>query len=273
MGFVARRGAGLLFLCLLGAMPTACSSDDSDKPQEPVAPQSDKGLNPDDPDAPKGDNAAAKNGDNGEPVAPLTDNPFNKDQAGAQGDAPGADAAPPPVADGGDAMQGALTNEPPAVQPAPSETPSAAEPTKGKGKKKGKAAVAVAGDSDAAAPAGGGAEKYVKGYVLNVRSKPTLKAPIVKHLLGGAKVNAEVHGKWAKIGENMWVKARYLSDKPTRKVTKAQASGNVGKAAAGKKKGKGAKKAAAPAAPEAPAQGAESAAPAEAAPAPDAPGQ
>lgn len=67
--------------------------------------------------------------------------------------------------------------------------------------------------------------RYVNATLLNVRSKPNAKAPIVRRLLGGAKVEVEIHGQFAKIKEGQWCRTKFLSETPTKKVSRSEAEG------------------------------------------------
>ena len=64
--------------------------------------------------------------------------------------------------------------------------------------------------------------RYVNATLLNVRGKPSPRAPIVRRLLGGAKVEVELHGRFAKIRNGQWCHAKFLSDTPTKKVSRAE---------------------------------------------------
>ena len=206
MGLIARRGAGLLVYLALGALPSACSSDDSDKPQEPVAADGESTPYPEDPDLAK--SGGSKGGTGGDSADGLTNSPFdNKNATGT--------AVPPP--------------------PPPPPTPSS------------DVSGALAGGAKAAEGTVSG-DRYVKGWVLTVRSQPNLNSKVVKYLLGGTKVSVEIQGEWAKIKDGQWLRSKYLSETPTRKVTKAEALGQTGaKAAAKGKAAPAGKKAKAPA--------------------------
>lgn len=71
--------------------------------------------------------------------------------------------------------------------------------------------------------------RYVSATMLNVRSKPSPRAKIVRQLLGGTKLSVELHGKYAKIKNGQWCSSRYLSATPTRKVSRAEAEQAWGK--------------------------------------------
>ena len=73
-----------------------------------------------------------------------------------------------------------------------------------------------------AAPSGQ-TTRYVDAILLNVRSKPNARAPIVRRLLGGARVRVEIHGGWSKLRAGQWVRTRHLSKTPTRRVSRAEA--------------------------------------------------
>jgi uncharacterized protein YgiM (DUF1202 family) len=55
--------------------------------------------------------------------------------------------------------------------------------------------------------------RYVAVGTLNVRSKPSANARVVKKLKSGDEVQAQIKGQWARIGKGQWVKAKYLSKK------------------------------------------------------------
>lgn len=69
-------------------------------------------------------------------------------------------------------------------------------------------------------------KRYVNTTKLNVRSRPSRKAPIVGQLKKGDQVDAEITGKYAKIGDGQWVSAKHLTSK---------AKGSKGKKAKAKK--------------------------------------
>ncbi|MBM4251624.1 MAG: SH3 domain-containing protein [Deltaproteobacteria bacterium] len=59
----------------------------------------------------------------------------------------------------------------------------------------------------------GKAVRYVAVGTLNVRSKPSANARVVKKLKAGDEVQAHIKGQWARIGKGQWVKAKYLTKK------------------------------------------------------------
>ena len=52
--------------------------------------------------------------------------------------------------------------------------------------------------------------RYVTARVLNVRSRPAFGAPVVGKLTRGSMFGVTVTGKWAKLGDQQYVLARYL---------------------------------------------------------------
>jgi len=233
------------------ALP-CCSGDESDKPQEPVAPSAEATPYPEDPDLAKGDalegpqdgtKSDESKGD--QQIGALADQPFPDNKNPSEGtaatdsgpDTPAATAGEPTVRGDADSeqLQGAFNDNQPNYQPAPgsSQSPTipdvgpasdgnqaggskaAAEP--GKIRNSGKRSAKHAGNGTV------GATRYVDAVMLNVRSKPNSKAPIVRRLLGGATVKVEIRGKWAKIKNGQWLRAKYLSEAPTRNVSKEEA--------------------------------------------------
>jgi hypothetical protein len=63
--------------------------------------------------------------------------------------------------------------------------------------------------------------RYVKALLLNVRSSPSYDAPIVRRFLGGARLSVtSTSGRFAQLKGGGWVSVKYLSSKPTRKVSR-----------------------------------------------------
>jgi hypothetical protein len=198
-----------LALSLTSMLLLSACTDGDEAPQEPVSPDAESGTGySEDPDmsppagedAPPEDSAAAGEDTPGA----LTDDPFGAPPEGAPKDE-GATA---------DDYGKSFDNDPPAYE-APEEPvantaptiPDEVEPD--------------SGDAPAASSASGG--QYVDALLLNVRSGPNMRSPIVRRLLGGARVEVlETRGKYAKIKNGQWVAAKYLSDTPTRKVSRAE---------------------------------------------------
>ena len=58
------------------------------------------------------------------------------------------------------------------------------------------------------------ATRYVKVTTLNVRSKPSVKASVVRKLQAGEEVRIVYKkGKWVKIAKGQWVQSKFLSPK------------------------------------------------------------
>jgi hypothetical protein len=70
-----------------------------------------------------------------------------------------------------------------------------------------------------------GVWRYVKPMLLNVRTAPSLKAPIARRLLGGAKIRVTTgHPRgFVKLKTGQYVRAKHLSRSPTKRITRAQA--------------------------------------------------
>lgn len=211
------RLSSLLVLPFFIALTVVGCTDDAEPGTEPVA--GDAGVPADDPamaQPPDGAaNSATTEPQEEELPGALTDDPFGAPQPpGGTGDA-AADGTPPP--DGT------------APQPPPDDYSGAFEsdidydaPPQG---------AAATPDTAPAAPAGKAAKKgksgqkvtrYVNAMLLNIRSKPSLKAPVVRRLLGGAKIDVELHGQYAKLKEGQWCRAKFLSETPTKKVSRAE---------------------------------------------------
>lgn len=189
-------------------MVTACAGDEENAPQEPVLAEPDTGNYPDDPALAKDPNApadAAKTPDD-EPVGTLTDNgtaPPEPPTAGVSPDSDGEGEGPLGAFDDGPThVEGPGANA--AATGDESAKSSAAQKKKSKTKKEP-----------------GQVTRYVSAVLLNVRTKPSSRAKIVRRLNGGEKVQVTVMGKFAKLGESEWVAAKYLSRKPTKVVTDA----------------------------------------------------
>ena len=74
--------------------------------------------------------------------------------------------------------------------------------------------------------------RYVNTAKLNVRSGPSRSASVVRQLKRGDRVNAEMQGKFAKIGKGEWVRTKLLTAKAPGKGAK----GKKAKAPRGKNK-------------------------------------
>jgi hypothetical protein len=238
--FFGKIGGAILFALTLAAF-TACSGSD-ESPQEPVAPQEDPTGYPEDP-ALAGQmpsDADEKADATGDLPGPLTDDPFNgapppsdapidpePEALADDGGMPAADDTIP-TPDAGDNVYGDSFDDKPDIdptldnslsspggdvsQPKPGKKHKAAKSKKSQTKKVSRSASKDKG------PQGSGT-RYVNAIQLNVRENPNLRAPIVSRLLGGTKVKATAKGEWAQLEDGTWVKNRYLSKKPTKKVT------------------------------------------------------
>jgi uncharacterized protein YgiM (DUF1202 family) len=256
------RRASLAAL-VLALAPLACTNDDDTPPQEPVAPTDEAPVYPADAAAaPETDTSAPDFPASSETPPPSTE----ADAAAAQ-----ADATPQPPAE---EMTGELSDDPlgapkdiPTMKddasepdsfeqqtsPAPGaaaddsgidadatgafDEPAAAAPS-GAPAHVGKAPRKSAGHGGAgkskAAAGGAHVTRYVDAIMLNVRSKPTPRAPVVRRLLGGAKITVSDKGRYAKIKDGEWVRTKFLSAQPTREVSQdeADAAWHGGKPAA-----------------------------------------
>lgn len=194
-------------LCV--ALIAGCTSTDQPGNTEPVSPDPDAQTGyPEDPDLgpPSGEEppsmeepASAAEDTPGE----LTDDPYGPITNDTGSDTPMEDA---PV-DGSvaDDIAGSFEDPTPEYEPSPeAQADSFVEPTT---------------PSDDTSTDKMQVTRYVNAILLNVRAKPTHRSPIVRRLYGGAKINVEVHGAYAKIQDGQWVRTRYLSSKPTKKIT------------------------------------------------------
>lgn len=203
----------LLSSVLLIAAFTGCTSTDEGGNTEPVAPESDPNTGyPEDPDLgpPSGEEPSAVQ----EPAAPeddtpgeLTDDPYGPITEQQNSDSPALTDQPDdtnPVT--GDDITGSFENPTPEYEPAPDAAgdDSFVEPMVDTGNSNGKVT------------------RYVRAILLNVRAQPTFRSPIVRRLYGGAKLQVEIQGTYAKLRDGQWVHTRYLSSKPTRKVTASE---------------------------------------------------
>jgi hypothetical protein len=199
------------YLFVATAFVTAgCTSTEPKGNTDPVVPEMDSDTPyPEDPDlgpAPGEEGSAVE-----EPKAPEEDTP------GELTDDPYAETAPPaetapevevPGTENDTDIGGAFEDPQPNYEPAPDAgVPPVGTP------------FSEAAEEDDIAPSSGEQVRYVKAILLNVRQEPNFKSPIVRRLLGGAKVNVEIDGTYAKLKEGQWVHVRYLSSKPTKKIS------------------------------------------------------
>jgi hypothetical protein len=214
---IAMRLSSLLVLPFLIALTVVGCTDDAEPGTEPVA--AEEGVPADDPSMaqpPDGAaNSAATQPQDEELPGALTDDPFGAPQPPGGTEDAAADGTPPP--------------EGTAPQPPPDDYSGAFESDLGDDATQQGAVAAP--DTATTAPAGSVAKKgkggkkvtrYVNAMLLNIRSKPSLKAPVVRRLLGGAKIDVELHGQYAKLKEGQWCRAKFLSETPTRKVSRAE---------------------------------------------------
>jgi hypothetical protein len=201
------------FACLLATL--GCTSTEPKGNTDPVVPEMDSDTPyPEDPDLgpPPGEEGATVE----EPKTPeedtpgeLTEDPYSANDAGTVPQSDLETVAPSVEApEETDDIGGAFEDPQPNYEPAPDAgVPSAGTP------------FSEAGEVDDIAPSSGTQVRYVKAILLNVRQEPNFKSPIVRRLLGGAKLNVDISGKFAKLQEGQWVHVKYLSSKPTKKVT------------------------------------------------------
>ena len=64
--------------------------------------------------------------------------------------------------------------------------------------------------------------RYVDALLLNVRSEPNFRAPIVRRLLGGAKIRVKIEGNFAKLQTGQYVSTKFLREQPTRRVSRME---------------------------------------------------
>jgi uncharacterized protein YgiM (DUF1202 family) len=94
-------------------------------------------------------------------------------------------------------------------------------------------------------PTGKTVSRVVTATKLNVRSSPSRKSSVVRQLSKGDEVQAVIQGKFAKIGEGEYVRAKYLAPKGKAAKGKGKKAKAQGKAKVkGKKTKKKTKKAA-----------------------------
>jgi uncharacterized protein YgiM (DUF1202 family) len=209
-----RQGFLSLWFTATFSLLAACSDSDQKSPQEPVAAAT---------DSVSGDSAATESGAGADAaaIAPndTKENATPREPVAAtseQGEQPLADSEPVPEApfDGeavavdssapapfqeGDLDEGSQANEMPVDQS--SGSGHRGHKHKAKGAKHGKFSK-------------GKATRYVKASTLNVRSKPSLKASVVRKLQAGEVVRVVAKkGKWVKIAKGQWVQSKFLSPK------------------------------------------------------------
>ena len=201
------------FACLI--VTVGCTSTEPKGNTDPVVPEMDSDTPyPEDPDlgpAPGEEGATVEEPKSPEEDTPgeLTEDPYATPEAGTAPQAEPETAAPEAEApEEADDIGGAFEDPQPNYEPAPDAgVPPAGTP------------FSEAGEVDDIAPSSGSKVRYVKATLLNVRAEPNFRSPIVKRFLGGAKLNVEISGKFAKIKDGQWVHVKYLSSKPTKKVT------------------------------------------------------
>jgi len=214
----ARQRQGFLSLWFTAtfSLLAACSDSDQKSPQEPVAAVT---------GSVSGDSAATESGASAEAaaVAPndAKENATPREPIAAtseQGEQPLADSEPVPEAPlDGEAVamdsaapapfqeaglgEGPQANEMPMDQSSGSGQRGHKHKHKAKGGKHGKVSK-------------GKATRYVKASTLNVRSKPSVKASVVRQLQAGEEVRVvSKKGKWVKIAKGQWVQSKFLSPK------------------------------------------------------------
>lgn len=191
---------------------SACSSDDGAKTEEPVAPLSDDAAAVPAPDAAATDGATPPSeAPSGEMATDPAMPPASETETVGELTESSSPAIPPPAPQAADEA------------PMPAESEMAPAPQSPRAKSgKGKAVTRV-----------------VTATKLNVRSGPSRKASVVRQLSKGEEVQAVMQGKFAKIGEGEYVRAKYLS--PKGKGSKSK--GKKGKKARAKKSKKSGPKA------------------------------
>lgn len=206
----------ILTAAVLASLSLVGCTGDDETMQEPVSPDAEAGTGySEDPDMspPAGEeqpapDATATDDTTGE----LSNDPFGAAPAGTD-DAPGT-ADDYSKSFDNDSPEPDAAPDQPAIQTAPMIPDDDATTTVDSG---GSDAV---GGMDAGGSAG---SHYVDALLLNVRSGPSMRSPIVRRLLGGAKVDIiENRGRYAKIKNGQWVATKHLSSSPTRKVTRGE---------------------------------------------------
>lgn len=201
-----------------------CATDDQPGQTEPVAPAMESTPYPEDPDMAKADDPTANDAvdeatpADAETVGELTDDPFNKTAPTPPVEDSASESMPEdglPIPDEGEPYDGAFDNAQPTYEKTPGGEPGS-----------GNLAPATPSDLGGTAVSNSGSGKttvYVNAILVNVRSSPSFKSPIVRRLLGGAKIHVETKGGWAKIKNGQWLRTKLLSESPTRKVSRAEA--------------------------------------------------
>lgn len=203
---------------------SACTTDTPEGQTEPVAPTEEATPYPEDPDMAKADDPSsvpAEPSPDDEPIGELTEDPFAKDASppAAEPEAPVAEDGLP-VPDEGEPYGGAFEDKPQEFEPAPG---GPSMPPEVKDDLTSPPAEEPENTATAAVAPKGKVTRYVDAILLNVRSKPSQKAPIVRRLLGGAKIYVTITGEWAKIKGGQWVRSRYLNEGATRRVSAKEA--------------------------------------------------
>lgn len=212
------RGTWLNAFLFAASLSTfACTNDDT-QVEEPVTEDIDTSTYPDDPDLdnPSTDIYGGGESDiaNDESVG-LTDDPFGADTGDHTGSFSGSDfdeAAAPDTGmaadDGIDAGADAWIDEGTTL----TENDSSGDWS--------------SNDSSSAQSSGGKEVRYVDAILLNVRARPSVRSKIVRRLLGGARVYVQtnVGGGYAKYKNGQYIKQKYLSSTPTKKVSRAEAT-------------------------------------------------
>lgn len=214
----------ILVMVIAMLLVSSCADSAESDPQEPVAPSAGESPYPEDPDLKPADPDGASPPKDEELPGQLTEDPFGAPKLGASGadegiaaSTPSDETLPLPETDLSASFNDAAS---PASEPAakPKAAPAA-------NKKKSLSATKAAGKASKASAATTGKKvtRYVRPTMLNVRAKPSLKAPVVKRLLGGSSIEVELHGAYAKIGEGQWVRSKHLSATPTKKISRSEA--------------------------------------------------
>ena len=208
-----RQGFLSLWFTATFSLLAACSDSDQKSPQEPVAAVTESST----------ESAAAESAPSAE-VAAATPNEVKESATprepvaatSEQGEQPMADSEPVPEAPlDGEAVAVEQAAPAPFQEGALGEAPQANDLSmdqasgsgrrghkhKAKGGKHGKVSKAKA-------------TRYVKATTLNVRSKPSVKASVVRKLQAGEEVRVvSKKGKWVKIAKGQWVQSKFLSPK------------------------------------------------------------
>ena len=209
-----RQGFLSLWFTVTLSLLAACSDSDKKSPQEPVAAGAEsataESATPDSGISAEGAAVASsdvkESGATREPVAATSEQgeqPLADSEPVPEGPLDGEEvaidsAAPAPFQEGG-LGEGTQANEMPVDQS--SGAGHRGHKHKAKGGKHGKVSK-------------GKATRYVKASTLNVRSKPSVKASVVRKLQAGEEVRVvSKKGKWVKIAKGQWVQSKFLSPK------------------------------------------------------------